>query len=101
MDNSENFENDSLFLLLKENDNVLTALRDLTKGTRISASSLTEELILVEDIPYAHKFARFFIPAGGQIIKYGEVIGKAVTDIQPGAHVHTHNLVSAWDEGKK
>jgi altronate dehydratase len=101
MDKKENVENEAIFLLLHEKDNVLTALEYLSKGTRIAASSMTGELFLVEDIPYAHKFARVLIPAGDKVIKYGEVIGKAVADIPPGAHVHTHNVVSTWDEGKK
>ena len=49
-------------------------------------------LTLVDDIPYAQKFARCAIPAGGEVIKYGEVIGRATADIQPGAHVHIHNV---------
>ena len=34
------------------------------------------------------------IAAGEEIIKYGYPIGRAVRDIQPGEHVHIHNVGS-------
>lgn len=46
-----------------------------------------------------HKHARVAIKAGEAVIKYGEVIGKALCDIEKGEHVHTHNLKTAL-EGK-
>lgn len=45
-----------------------------------------------EPIPGAHKMAITPIAAGQSIIKYGLPIGLASCDIQPGSHVHSHNL---------
>ena len=35
------------------------------------------------------------VPTGGQVRKYGQVIGVATRPIQAGEHVHTHNLAFA------
>lgn len=39
-----------------------------------------------------HKYARFDIKKGENIIKYGSPIGHATEDIKKGDHIHTHNL---------
>jgi len=39
-----------------------------------------------------HKYARFDIQKGADIIKYGAPIGHATEDIKKGEHVHTHNV---------
>jgi (2R)-sulfolactate sulfo-lyase subunit alpha len=44
------------------------------------------------DIPIGHKVALAPIKAGDTIWKYGQDIGKAIADIGPGEHVHTHNV---------
>lgn len=44
------------------------------------------------DIENGHKYAERDIKAGENIIKYGQPIGHAVTDIKAGEHVHTHNM---------
>ncbi len=45
-----------------------------------------------------HKYARFFIKKGENIIKYGFPIGHATEDIKKGEHVHTHNLKTNLSE---
>ena len=50
------------------------------------------------EIPAGHKFARRDIKAGETVIKYGEIIGRAKTDIKQGEWVHTHNVKSHLDE---
>ena len=45
-------------------------------------------------IPYGHKFSIAAIKSGAKIIKYGESIGSANTDIKAGDYVHVHNLTS-------
>lgn len=52
-----------------------------------------------DTIPAGHKFALVPIAKGEFVIKYGEIIGRATQDIQPGDWVHTHNLRSHLDEG--
>lgn len=50
------------------------------------------------DIPAGHKFALRDIAAGEYVIKYGEIIGRATSDIKKGEWVHTHNVKSHLDE---
>ncbi len=78
----------SLYRQIHPDDNVAVALSALPAG------SLAGDICLKDDIPAGHKFALRGIPAGGQVIKYGAPIGHAVTDIETGAHVHTHNIAS-------
>ena len=86
------------FILLHDKDNTITALADLSQGREIAigADETTESVVVQQDIPYAHKFARVSIAKGVDVIKYGEVIGIATADIQPGEHVHVQNV-----EGKR
>jgi len=80
-------------LLLHENDNVGTALADLKAKSTVSVGGgkpLTVEI--KEDIPYGFKFSLSLIKQGEPILKYGEVIGRATVDIEPGCLVHVHNV---------
>ncbi|MBQ8294816.1 MAG: UxaA family hydrolase, partial [Clostridia bacterium] len=51
-----------------------------------------------EKIPAGHKYALRDIGEGEYVIKYGEVIGRAMTAIKQGEWVHTHNVKSHLDE---
>lgn len=51
-----------------------------------------------DTIPAGHKFALCDIAQGDYVIKYGEIIGRATTDIKKGEWVHTHNVRSHLDE---
>ena len=44
------------------------------------------------NIEDGHKYALRDIKCGENIIKYGQPIGHAITDIKAGEHVHTHNV---------
>ncbi len=50
------------------------------------------------EIPAGHKIALRDIPQGEYVIKYGEIIGRAKTDIAKGDWVHTHNVASHLNE---
>ncbi|MBQ8427300.1 MAG: altronate dehydratase [Clostridia bacterium] len=50
------------------------------------------------NIPAGHKFALNDIKMGEPIIKYGQIIGRATTNILKGEWVHTHNVKSHLDE---
>jgi len=91
-------EPEQTFILLHDKDNTITALTDLSQGREVTigADETPESVVVQQDIPYAHKFARVFIAKGADVIKYGEVIGIATAGIQPGEHVHVHNV-----EGKR
>jgi altronate dehydratase small subunit len=94
-------ETETKFILLDQKDNTVTALIDLDQGEvlTVDAETGTHPVSLGQKIPYAHKFARTFISKGADVIKYGEVIGVASTDIQPGDHVHVHNVESKRARG--
>ena len=81
-------------LVLDKKDNVATAVRRLEKGDSISVGieDSTAEIVLLQAIPFGHKFALRDIQQGGRIIKYGETMGQATTKIRKGEHVHTHNV---------
>ena len=51
-----------------------------------------------EQIPAGHKYALRPIACGEYVIKYGEIIGRAMADIKTGEWVHTHNVKSHLDE---
>lgn len=78
----------SELLIIDAQDNVAVALKDISKGERISG------ILFKDSIPIYHKVAIQDIPCGNRIIKYGESIGIATRDIKTGEHVHTHNLRS-------
>ena len=42
-------------------------------------------------IPAMHKIATYPIAKGHRILKYGNLIGMAFTNVKSGDHVHTHN----------
>ena len=46
-----------------------------------------------------HKIAIGDIGEGDRIIKYGETIGYASRMIEPGEHVHVHNMVGGRGRG--
>ena len=86
-------------LLHSEKDNVLTCTDTIKKGETLDCAGVT--ITAANDIPIYHKIANAFVPAGGEVYKYGEVIGIASVDIHPGEHVHIHNLEGARGRGDK
>lgn len=73
-------------IVISPEDSVAVALVSLEKGEK------AEGVVLSENIEKGHKFALRDIKNGEQIIKYGEVIGKATSDIKAGEHIHSHNM---------
>jgi len=70
-------------------DNVVIARRQLLGGTRLEEEGLTVAGL----VPPGHKLATRAIAEGEAVRRYNQVIGTATVAIQPGQHVHTHNLV--------
>jgi altronate hydrolase len=71
-------------------DNVAIARVPLAPGQTIRVA---DRAITVEDsIPAGHKVALTAIPAGEPVIRYGEMMGRARLRIEPGRHLHTHNV---------
>jgi altronate dehydratase small subunit len=85
-------------IMMNPKDNVVTALASLSAGdvaTVVSRSQeVLQELSVPSLIPFGHKVAVEKIRMGTSIIKYGEVIGVAMQDIDRGQHVHVHNVES-------
>jgi altronate dehydratase small subunit len=52
-----------------------------------------------QSIPFGHKLALTDIPTGTDILKYGEVMGRATQEIPAGAHAHIHNIESLRGRG--
>ena len=77
-------------LRLGTEDNVALATRTLRAGHTIETRTLS--VSPRQDIPSGHKIALHRIAAGDPIRKYGQTIGFARSEIQPGDHVHTHNV---------
>ena len=49
--------------------------------------------------PAGHKIATARIEKGAPVRKYGQIIGQATADVQPGEWVHSHNLINGeWKE---
>ncbi len=88
-------------IVLREKDNVATSLRDLESGEDALVGTLdrTQRFPVREKIPYGHKFAIRNILKGEDILKYGEVMGRATSDIASGKHVHVHNVESSRGRG--
>ncbi|SDD27550.1 UxaA family hydrolase [Ruegeria marina] len=83
-------------IALDQGDNVATALRPLSGGeiVRIRGRGDEAKVVLRDPIPFGHKLALATIEANAPVLKYGTPIGRATARIEPGAHVHTHNLIS-------
>lgn len=82
------------FLLLHPADNVLVARANAPEGQLVALED--GEVALSRPIPMAHKIARRAIAPGDTILKYGMPIGVATAAIAAGAHVHVHNIRSAY-----
>ena len=75
-------------LTLNQEDNVSVALIDLVPGDAIGNGVV----VCGVSVPAGHKVAFKRINAEEPVRKYGQIIGFASTTIEPGDHVHTHNL---------
>ncbi|MGH3342592.1 MAG: UxaA family hydrolase [Carbonactinosporaceae bacterium] len=74
-------------LHLHDSDTVAVARTDLTVGTPAGRG-----LRARDPVTRGHKIAVRPMEAGEPVLKYGQVIGFATRRIEPGEHVHTHNV---------
>ncbi len=77
-------------ILLNPRDNVVVARVSLPADQPIEVNGVT--VITRKPIPAGHKLAIKPIPHGEAVWRYGNVIGFASASIEPGEHVHVHNL---------
>lgn len=81
-------------------DTVAVAVASLKKGEKVKIENGEQDKIIIKnEISYGHKFAIKNLNAGDEIIKYGEVIGRATKNINKGNHVHVHNIESLRGRG--
>jgi len=83
----------SLFIRLHSADDVVIARAQLMSGTSVDGVAVRGL------IPPGHKVATRAIQAGDPVRRYNQIIGFASTAIQPGEHVHTHNLNMGPEKG--
>ena len=82
-------------LKINEKDNVVVALRDLSKNEIIEIDN--KKIEITEDVKRGHKIAINSVSINENIIKYGYPIGHATQDIKLGEWVHTHNIKTNLD----
>lgn len=83
-------------IMLDPSDNVVTCVKEIQAGeeVRYRCGEETKVLIAKEKIPYCHKIALTSFEKEDEIIKYGELIGKATENIEEGGWVAHHNIYS-------
>ena len=71
---------------LSPHDDVVVAVDTLPEGAAVQG------VVAAEKVPRGHKMAARRISPGEPVKKFGQIIGFASQAIEPGRHVHTHNL---------
>jgi arabinonate dehydratase len=82
---------ENVAVVLHPSDSVAVLKRPVKAGDVLLNGSA--QLRVADNIGAGHKLALVVIPDGAPVRKYGQIIGFARGSIEPGAHVHTHNLV--------
>ena len=77
---------------LRPEDNIAVAARPVPAGACLALDGTT--ITVPAAIKMGHKFAVQPISEGDAILKYGQVIGFASRPVEPGGHVHTHNVAA-------
>jgi hypothetical protein len=95
---------DKILLRLSPNDNVFVLIKSMPAGATFRLRG--QVFHMEKSLGLGHKIAVRHIRPGEKIYKYGAPIGSATRDIQPGEHVHVHNMKSDYlpnfrrDEGR-
>jgi len=76
-----------LFIKVSEKDNVAITVDVVAKGTTV-----VDDIIAHQEIPEGHKIALVDIKAKGEIIRYGVVLGYAISPIAKGDWINEHML---------
>lgn len=85
------------FVVHEEGDSVGTIVVEGVKaGAKLTGwimeQDRTLEVQTKSDIPIGHKIALQPLEVGATVMKYGVDIGKVVTAIDAGEHLHVHNV---------
>jgi altronate hydrolase len=82
--------NNTLFLQIHPDDNVLVALQDLRKGEPMVWAN--DFITLQDDVNAKHKFFINEMEEGDAVIMYGVLVGRAMTAIRKGGLMTTENV---------
>ena len=90
-------------VMMKPIDKVAIALMAIPPGSEVEVTCQGQifKVTILEEIKFGHKFAVVEIDQGEEILKYGQVIGRATRKILTGEHVHVHNLEGIRGRGDK
>ena len=85
------------FLVHDNGDNVgVAVVEGIAAGAELSGWVMdTDETITLkakDAIPLGHKIALKALPEGETIVKYGHDVGRVVSGVEPGGHVHVQNV---------
>ncbi len=88
-------------LMLSDKDNVATTLEDIPEGAEVAVRLGTEVTTIkaLGKIPFGFKVAVADITKGAHVLKYGQSIGIASSNIKKGELVHIHNLEGGRGRG--
>src|SRR6266481_4659252 len=75
---------------LHPTDNVAVARVPLAPGMQLIIDGVPVKVL--DPVPAGHKVALRPIRSGDIVLRYGQHIGRAKRDIEPGRHIHTQNL---------
>src|ERR1700751_5293828 len=77
-------------LRLDPRDNALGALTDLRKGETVNFAG--GDYILTSDVPAKRKCVTEYLPAGGEVIMYGVLVGRTAEPLRRGDLLSTRIL---------
>lgn len=83
-------------LLMDEQDNVVTCVKEVPAGEQVVYRK-GDQILTVEakeTIPYCHKVALEDLPEGTDVLKYGELIGRTTVPVAKGHWVNHNNIYS-------
>lgn len=89
----------SKIFIFNERDNIGVAIVDINPYETINLETINKSITIQEKIPFGFKVSIKKIKKGENIIKYGEVIGKATKNILSGELVHIHNVEGVRGRG--
>ena len=87
-------------IVLHSSDNTATLIDPAHAGDECTLQGeRTGTVRLLQDVPFGHKVCIAEISRLGEVLKYGQVIGRATQSITVGEHAHLHNIDSARARG--
>lgn len=86
------------FLQIHPKDNVLVALRDLSKGLSVDFEGRSFEL--QQDVPAKHKFSIHAFAKDAEVYMYGVLVGKVNHELSAGELITVDNLRHASEDFK-